>query len=694
MSLIVLNSQGQDPAEFENHFGRGLKLPKNAEICLCGVNLNKYEKEQGANIVQDINDTFVMNWGGFEVGKYTAFSPWKVQIPSGCYTATELASAIATSMRGRWENGCDVQPSCLRYGALSAAISASKLKFNCKRMYQFQVSPDLTAPIIKDKWFGGCGTFPTNSGTGKVEADIVPWTAIDESYVDWLPTPTCQTLLKLDPLWIGSNGSSPQQPTTAALAIYGGPGRITPAHELGYRWGFVLDDTSTFEYMKTLRGGIFRGWRQDGVNTSSGLNHYSQSSNRKDLKLNWQLGQPKFDVFWTIESFNPAGAGSFTAAVWYVPIDNNNDNNYDENNRIKVGEGSLVRGAAGTPNYCEIIFRPVDGTGGTDATAASVAVAADKLRCCLDFRIVNAPMATIAAPTGGLVRYMTSGGAAGYVAITGGFESASNPPPGKLDLYKSAPIHMGCVAGIGGFTDGVRIKMAGIEHNPPAADVQSMANINGNAAYANAGITIAGMENSFQELTYAFSPQTENLDVGKVDPHFVSSSKRCANIASAIGFKENVMFLLKSADTGAGAGLDSEFEVDSWSDKETLCVVQLPDVPIDGELGGGSGNYGGSNSANILGVVGLIAVNNEVANNVYREVNMENWIKLKNYGHHAINQLKVKLTDTTGRKLKCLQPESTIWIKIRSCGDDPDNKTGGVNPMEKPRMDRLYNMTY
>ena len=154
------------------------------------------------------------------------------------------------------------------------------------------------------------------------------------------------------------------------------------------------------------------------------------------------------------------------------------------------------------------------------------------------------------------------------------------------------------------------------------------------------------------------------------------------------------MFLLKSADTGAGAGLDSEFEVDSWSDKETLCVVQLPDVPIDGELGGGSGNYGGSNSANILGVVGLIAVNNEVANNVYREVNMENWIKLKNYGHHAINQLKVKLTDTTGRKLKCLQPESTIWIKIRSCGDDPDNKTGGVNPMEKPRMDRLYNMTY
>ena len=59
MSLIVLNSHGQDPAEFENHFGRGLKLPRNAEICLCGVNLNRYNKHDEAVVIQDNNDAFI-----------------------------------------------------------------------------------------------------------------------------------------------------------------------------------------------------------------------------------------------------------------------------------------------------------------------------------------------------------------------------------------------------------------------------------------------------------------------------------------------------------------------------------------------------------------------------------------------------------------------------------------------------------
>ena len=74
MSIVVLNSQGQDPAEWENHFGRGLKLPRNAEICLCGVNLNKWEKEEGANIVQDINDAFMVAWGA--VRDYLPFGSW------------------------------------------------------------------------------------------------------------------------------------------------------------------------------------------------------------------------------------------------------------------------------------------------------------------------------------------------------------------------------------------------------------------------------------------------------------------------------------------------------------------------------------------------------------------------------------------------------------------------------------------
>ena len=40
MSLIVLNSRGQDPAEFENH-GLNLKLGQETQFCLCGANLNR-----------------------------------------------------------------------------------------------------------------------------------------------------------------------------------------------------------------------------------------------------------------------------------------------------------------------------------------------------------------------------------------------------------------------------------------------------------------------------------------------------------------------------------------------------------------------------------------------------------------------------------------------------------------------------
>ena len=56
----------------------------------------------------------------------------------------------------------------------------------------------------------------------------------------------------------------------------------------------------------------------------------------------------------------------------------------------------------------------------------------------------------------------------------------------------------------------------------------------------------------------------------------------------------------------------------------------------------------------------------------------------------TINQLKVKLTDVTGRKLQNLQPESTIWIKIRSCGKDKVMKTGGVNPIPHVMHDMSY----
>ena len=157
----------------------------------------------------------------------------------------------------------------------------------------------------------------------------------------------------------------------------------------------------------------------------------------------------------------------------------------------------------------------------------------------------------------------------------------------------------------------------------------------------------------------------------------VDSANRHSNIASLIGFRQNVVHSLTSANSATG--LSSDFESTVWDEGDTICVVQLPNTPIEGELGGASGNFGGANIANILGVIGLSLTSSDPGN-VYREPSLENWVKMKNLSCDSLNQLKVKLTDTTGRKLTNLQPESTIWIKIRQGKEEM--KIGGVDPIE------------
>eukprot|EP00945_MAST-04E_sp_MAST-4E-sp1_P005479 g5479.t1 len=73
-------------------------------------------------------------------------------------------------------------------------------------------------------------------------------------------------------------------------------------------------------------------------------------------------------------------------------------------------------------------------------------------------------------------------------------------------------------------------------------------------------------------------------------------------------------------------------------------------------------------------------VNSQNPGNMHREPSSKNWVKMRNLSFDSLNQMKVKLTDTTGRKLRSLQPEITIWIKIRQGKEEM--KIGGVDPIE------------
>ena len=41
MSLIVLSSKGDDPEDFSNYMTQGIKIPKDAEVCLVSSHINR-----------------------------------------------------------------------------------------------------------------------------------------------------------------------------------------------------------------------------------------------------------------------------------------------------------------------------------------------------------------------------------------------------------------------------------------------------------------------------------------------------------------------------------------------------------------------------------------------------------------------------------------------------------------------------
>ena len=53
--------------------------------------------------------------------------------------------------------------------------------------------------------------------------------------------------------------------------------------------------------------------------------------------------------------------------------------------------------------------------------------------------------------------------------------------------------------------------------------------------------------------------------------------------------------------------------------------------------------------------------------------------------------MKIKLTDTTGRKLRNLAPNSTIWIKIRQGCEDRTLKAGDGENYQKISAQSFYN---
>ena len=701
MSIVVLTSRGQDPAEFENHFSRGLKLPKNAEICLCGAQLTRADPTQGITVAGSNNDGFIVVYGTPNYGGYAPYGSYRVKIKPGIYTPAELASQIINALAVgnynrdfRRANFSDIPVSPLRLGLFCSYDSANqKMKFSCDRNYVYRYD-ELPTDFVGKKFQTSCGQ-DLGGSPGTIPGTIIPRQLerglLDRRYAAFYPTATANCLLKQDVLWNGSNGAAPLQPTNAPVAVFGtgNAGDIIPQYQYGWRWGVQLDETVDREYVLGMCGGIIQGRKVWNETTHTGYDVRNEAANQHDLRLDWAVGGAKFDLWWEVDRFVPAqGApGTYQIGVYYHPIPDawTGNEEWDRSNKVKVGEGRWAIGPAGQPVYNEVVFRPVDGTLG-DANNAYRVAAPDANKCCIDFGTNIIDPQTLPAPFPGAYRQMTANNTPGYVAIT---------DEGQFDLYKHAPLYMGYAHRNDRYipVDASQlgaICLQGIEHEQRTQDLQSMSIIN-YADWVDTAANVANSNFSFQPITFAFSPLTENSNsFGR--PMIEAASARYSNIAGAIGFQERVSHTLQSANSQSG--LSSDFAAEFWDAPSPLAVIQLPNVAIDGDLGGGNSVWGGAVSANILGVCPTNTAQQNTRE-IFYEPSMENWIKVKNLGSDSLDQLKVKITDNTGKKLTGLQPDSNIWIKIK-CGSDGKNltleKRGAVFPNERPptMIDQAY----
>ena len=184
MSLIVLNSQGQDPAEFENHFGRGLKLPRNAEICLVGANINRMDDEEGHAILQETNDGMVIMYGNPLIGAYSAFPSYNVKVAPGVYSPSELASQIINALAvgnygGSFFDGnfSDIPVSPMRLGLFCQYdVAAKKMKFTVDRNYVFQepATDDETQASLRERYRVTCKALSGSPEVAENAWDVTP----------------------------------------------------------------------------------------------------------------------------------------------------------------------------------------------------------------------------------------------------------------------------------------------------------------------------------------------------------------------------------------------------------------------------------------------------------------------------------------------------------------------------------------
>ena len=668
MSLIVLNSRGQDPAEFENH-GFNLRLGKETQFCLCGVNLNRPPQTPLQLAVGDsTNNGWIIANGGRLQNDFHAHSPIYFRIKAGVYNIEGMRDEMTYAMAGNYlpehkDNYGGMTISCWRKSSANPLIGGLTFSTSAApEIYSLFCSMTKIVNGMRTRLgsvYGAAGgaefrTILPLADAGNIPngvpgvGDIVA-NATDGDYIDIRPSDRCKNFICVDPLWNTSNdGRAPIATPAGAIPADGSADGWTWGHE------FTALDRPV-DWIGKIRGGVISSKWAGGVAATRDSENIGSVNEQGPgaMASRWGIAGSRFDLYWCIgPRTTPANF-----QIEFYSSDIRKDGNYKNNptTDTKWGELQIPQGAG----FWEICMRPLQVNG--SATPF----------------LIEAWARERAAPGGaqvGAVVLATGGGALGQYVINQTDQA----------LYKHLPIFQG----------------ATFREQEPVVGVWSLRSIHHNARPNNGFSATTSLEpfssvaaalDNATDVTACFSPTSINFQtnpMGGGPPSanplrydVVGQSNRRAAIAPCIGFQAGTLQSMPQLTTSS-VGMTTPTTSRDFESGEPVAIVQLTNIPLHGELGGGSTIWGGSNGGQVLGVANM--ENNgsygafNLGMNIYSEPSQTNWIDCGNMASDSLNQIRVKITDPTGRKIVGLFPDTTIWLKTRN-KEHGDTRTGGVD---------------
>jgi len=664
MSLIVLNSKGEDPEDFTNYVTEQIEFPKNAEVCLVHSHINRRLLVEDEMVIDAGTNSL-----GFQLGLgdtttdrnaagYTAHSPCNLvfsdntkQFPIYYPTFPSMITGVDTVLNDHHRQlisplvqgwATTIAPIPPATDDVLSLFCTMKVPTDAESLGQSAIENFVIQPGHQ----GGNGDGGAAVDTGinnphtcvEFAAPIVPAAPL-VGYANWVELETTGLVneacgyVDVDPLLNTDTGA---RLGTFAL-------EATNINLSGGGWNWQLDAAAVTARLQMMRmtGGVVTG-NQTIINTGTEGGNVPDNMTGGNPDHNVITGGTDFCLWWKIINFD-ATTGAGEVAFFCRNITPGVKRPQDQDG-FQWGRARWLA----TVESVRIGMRPVQGNG------AAVG------KYVIEGYVMNVTTATN-IPIGGAAAVINAAGLGllGYVEVT----DPLNTTPiasgqGSFDLYRHLPLRQA-------------INM------PLVATMRMNATHHGYATDDMAAVTQA----TAPPFSFGFN-SVRQQDLAGYDTYFSQVIQK-SNIGTVLGFNQYVRTQTAALMIPATTGVIAPIAVDLCIPMNHSLVVTLPDLPISGYYGNSLGDVStgtlninsGGTSATILGVIPYgsaplrwtsIDDPQFQARGEYYASPMENWIKLKNPHSFTLSSLRVKITDELGQKPRCLSNNTTITIKIKA----------------------------